>query len=104
MTILSKPLKLFEVVKGKEAVQAYLIPNTREWYFSEAGHQAYIEASTIPDKTLFFYNYLCCISPQKKNPDFLERIAFIMANSMDRSNLPFAGYPNILDKDKNPFI
>ena len=27
-----------------------------------------------------------------------------MANSMDQSNLPFAGYPNILDKDKNPFI
>ena len=58
----------------------------------------------MPDKTIFFYNYLCCVSPQKKNLDFLERIAFIMANSMDQSNLPFAGYPNILDKDKNPFI
>lgn len=104
MTILSTPFKLLEIVKDKEAVQAYLTLRTKEWFFSEAGHQAYDKASTVPDKTIFFYNYLCCISPQKKNLDFLERVAFIMANSMDLSNLPFAGYPNILDKDKNPFI
>jgi hypothetical protein len=104
MPLFSTLFKLIGIIKDKEAVQDYLIPRTREWFFSENGHQAYNKASTVPDKTIFFYNYLCCISPQKKNLDFLERIAFIMANSMDQSNLPFAGYPNILDKDKNPFI
>lgn len=97
-------IKLIEIIRDKKGVQDYLIPRTREWLFSEAGRQAYNKANTVPDKTIYFYNYLCCISPHKKNLDFLERIAFIMANSMDQSNLPFAGYPNILDKDKNPFI
>ena len=104
MSSLTSPLKLIEIIKDKAGIQDYLIPRTREWFFSETGHQAYNRAHTVPDKTVYFYNYLCCISPHKKNLDFLERIAFIMANSMDQSNLPFAGYPNILDKDKNPFI
>jgi len=104
MPLFYAPFKLIKIIKDKETVQDYLTPRTREWFFSEAGHQAYKKANTVPDKTIYFYNYLCCISPQKKNLDFLERIAFIMANSMDQSNLQFAGYPNILDKDKNPFI
>ncbi|MBS5733898.1 MAG: hypothetical protein KHW87_04235 [Clostridiales bacterium] len=104
MSLITFPLKLIDIIKGKERVQDYLLPRTREWFFSETGHQAYNKADTVSDKTIFFYNYLCCISPQKKDLDFLERIAFIMASSMDQSNLPFAGYPNILDKDKNPFI
>lgn len=104
MSSLTSPLKLIEIIKDKTGIQDYLISRTREWFFSETGHQAYNRAHTVPDKTVYFYNYLCCISPHKKNLDFLERIAFIMANSMDQSNLPFAGYPNILIKDKNPFI
>lgn len=104
MSLFPKPFELLEIIKDKKAVQNYLTPHTREWYFSEVGHQSYNLAKTVPDKTKFFYEYLCCISPEKKNLDFLMRIAFIMAYSMDQSSLPFAGYPNILDKDKNPFI
>lgn len=104
MSLFFSPSRLLEIMKDKETIQSYLIPCTKEWYFSEAGHQAYNKASTVPDKTVFFYNYLYCISPQKNNLLFLERIAFIMANSMDQSNLPFAGYPNILDEGKNPFV
>ncbi len=104
MTLFIKPTKLFEIVKAKDAVQAYLTPRTKEWYFSNAGHMAYQQAKTVPDRTKFFYNYLWCISSKKQKPDFLERIAFIMANSMTPSNLPFARYPNILDGNQNPFV
>ena len=53
---------------------------------------------------MFFYNYLSQISTQKQPPAFLSKIAFVMANSMVNSKLPFAGYPNILLSNLNPFI
>ena len=31
MTLFIKPTKLFEIVKDKDAVQAYLTPRTKEW-------------------------------------------------------------------------
>ena len=79
----------------------------KSWYFSPEGKQAYENLSSFADKTHFFYNYLRVIEGKSdidSASSFLFKIAYIMASSMVDSKLEFAGYPNILDAKKNPFI
>ena len=90
-----------------------------KWYFSEEGKKAYDAANSVAKKTKYFYDYLWAIRPREKldtfkkrdknedNPEakeFFFKLAFVMANSMDKSSLKFAGHPNILEADKNPIV
>lgn len=104
MALFSKLSESIKILKNAGAIKADMTPHPEEWYFSEAGHRAYGQAKTLAEKMRYFYDYLLAVSPQKQKPEFLQRIAFIMAHSMDHSDLPFAGYPNILDKKLNPLV
>ena len=101
--------KIIQLFQNKNDFSNHFDEATHEetWYFSSEGKQVYDGLSSLSDKTHFFYNYLRVIEG-KSNFDsassLLFRIAYIMANSMVDSNLGFAGYPNILDENKNPFI
>ncbi len=90
-----------------------------KWFFSEGGKKAYEAADSVAKKTQYFYDYLWAIRPREKldtfkkrdknedNPEakeFFFKLAFVMANSMDKSSLKFAGHPNILEADKNPIV
>lgn len=104
MALFSKLSESIKILKNTGTIKADMTPHPEEWYFSEAGHRAYGQAKTLAEKMRYFFDYLLAVSPQKQKPEFLQRIAFIMAHSMDHSDLPFAGYPNILDKKLNPFV
>ena len=72
----------------------------------DEGIEAYESLTTPCEKTEFFLNYLRSIE-QKENTystSLLYKIAFIMSSSMVDSSLPFGGYPNVLDANKNAFI
>lgn len=75
-----------------------------EWYFSEEGKAAYIAADTPAKKTKYFFDYLMAVRDKKATPekakDTFFKIAVVMASTMDNSSLEFAGYPNILQKEK----
>lgn len=104
MALFSKLSESIKILKNTGTIKADMTPHPEEWYFSEAGHRAYGQAKTLAEKMRYFFDYLLAVSPQKQKPEFLQRIAFIMAHSMDHSDLPFAGYPNILDEKLNPFV
>ena len=79
-----------------------------EWYFSEEGKAAYIAADTPAKKTKYFFDYLMAVRDKDATPekakDTFFKIAVVMASTMDNSSLEFAGYPNILQKEKNPLV
>lgn len=97
-------IKLNELIKDSGSIAKELKGNDTNWYFSKEGEKAYTDATTLSQKTMYFYNYLTTLSKSKKNRDILLRCAYVMANSMDSSSLEFAGYPNILDPSKNPLV
>ena len=104
MALFSKLSEAIKILKNAEAIKADMIPHPGEWYFSEVGHRAYDRADTLAEKMKYFFDYLLAVSPKKQKPEFLQRVAFIMAHSMEHSGMPFAGYPNILDEKLNPFV
>lgn len=104
MALFSKLSESIKILKNTGTIRADMTPHSEEWFFSEAGHRAYGQAKTLAEKMRYFFDYLLTVSAQKQKPEFLQRIAFIMAHSMDHSDLPFAGYPNILDEKLNPFV
>jgi len=126
------PKKLWELYQNKDAIAEKMkIGKDTAWYLSEEGKEAYENANTGGKKVKYFFDYLCTLDTVKnsfgdrsligaangglekisewtkaKDGRFavLYKIAHIMANSMDKSSLPFGGYPNILQADKNPLI
>lgn len=97
------PMKLMELFKEKETVAVQLKENGADWFFSPEGEKAYQDARTPAQKTMYFFQYLLTVCKQD-NRDVLYKIAYIMANSMDQSSLAFAGYPDILNANKNPLV
>ncbi len=98
------PMKLIELIINSSAIEKNLREHDANWYFSKEGENAYKNAQTPAQKTMYFFDYLIAISKSKNNRDLLYRTAYVMANSMDNSSLEFARYPNILDATKNPLI
>ena len=104
MALFSKLSEAIKILKNTGTIKADMTPHPEKWYFSEAGHRAYGQAKTLAEKMRYFFDYLLAVSPKKQKPEFLQRVAFIMAHSMEHSGMPFAGYPNILDKKLNPLV
>ncbi len=108
MPMFYSPFKLLEIIKQSSTVpQSTAQTHDVNWFMSTEGKRAYDQASTVTQKALYFYEYLRCVSKIEASveaSEFLQKVAFIMANSMDNSNLEFAGYPNMLDETKNPIL
>lgn len=98
------PMKLIELIKDSNSIAKELKENDADWYFSKEGENAYKNAKTPAQKTMYFFDYLMAVSKSKDNRDVIYRTAYVMANSMDSSSLEFSGYPNILDSTKNPLV
>ncbi len=104
MGIFYSPMKLIDLIKNSGSITKELKEHSGDWYFSKEGKKTYNEAKTPAKKTMFFFDYLTAVAKSKDKREVLYRIAYIMANSMDDSSLDFAGYPNILDAEKNPLV
>ncbi len=110
MTSPAKVLKVFKVFINLNAITAdskIAGSHPNKWFFSKEGEKAYHNARTLARKFDYFYDYLRSIEEVldvDNKEKMLACIAFTMAHSMDSSSLEFAGYPNILDPEKNPVI
>lgn len=104
MGFIYSPMKLIGLFKERDSIVKELKKNNSNWYFTNEGEDAYNAAKTPAQKTVYFFNYLTSITEHKDKREVLYKIAYIMANSMDSSSLEFAGYPNILDPEKNPLV
>ena len=112
------PKKLWELYQNKDEIAAKMtMVKDTAWYLSEDGKKAYENANTGGKKVKYFFDYLCTLDTvaedlpklneykeRDKGIESIYKIAHIMANSMDKASLPFGGYPNILQADKNPLI
>ena len=105
MGVFYSPMRLIELIKNKGSITEINKKHGADWYFTKEGEKAYTDAKTPAQKTMYFFDYLQAVV---ESTDIVEEIvysvAYVMANSVDSSSLDFAGYPNILDTDKNPLI
>lgn len=104
MGFLQSPMALIRILKDKDAVDSSSLQQTAQWFMSGEGRAAYTAANTLLKKTEYFFDYLQTVAKSKGNRSFLYKLAFVMADAMDKSSLEFAGYPNILDASKNPLV
>ena len=95
---------------------------TLEWFYSEAGAQAFADTKTLAEKTLFFYEYLKSFDnksedqeekksifkmfksdeEQVKNDDY--KMAFFMAETLVEGLLHTDSYLDLLDVKKNLYL
>lgn len=104
MNLLKSPIKAIELIKKRNTIAQELKWRGIDWYFSKEGEEAYYNAKTPAQKTMYFFNYLKMVSRNRISSELLYKTAYIMTISMDSSSLDFAGYPNILDPSKNPVV
>ena len=97
-------------------------PRSASWYLSPEGGQAYAAAGTLGEKVLFFYKFLLSTVPvfqaetynrisifdeSRKDTDYKGKalsLAWIMADVIAVSRLPYAAWPDVLDEQKNPLL
>lgn len=80
--------------------------NTKEWFLSDAGRKALQETKNTVELTDYTYYYLKSIMANKyllKDED-LYSLAFVFADSITRSNQPYAGKDSLLNENLHPFV
>jgi len=121
MSFFISPLKLISILREHRENPSRFKNMSADWYYSPEGKIAYDEANSIPKRIIYFYKYLLTITGKlntmnssynlvigserdSANDTNLYKIACIMADSMDHSQLSFAGWPNILLPERNPLV
>ena len=78
-----------------------------EWFFSLEGERAYTYANTYFDKFQFIYEYLCALTKQnalQMEKQAIQYTTYIIVECAMYKEFSFSRYPDILQKEKNPFI
>lgn len=95
------------LIRHRHSIADDLEDRRVNWYFSKAGQAAFQNATTPAQRTLYFYRYIkafdksiCLFLPQ----ELLFKTAFIIAQGICDSSLPYAKYPEILQEEHNPLL
>lgn len=103
MKFFYSPVELFSLITNSkkysvaDKVQA-------KWFFSKKGEQAYKEAD-VSKKTRLFYDYLSINRKENEQSNQLTlKMSYLLASGIAGSSLEYGSYPQIFDKEKNPFI
>lgn len=78
-----------------------------EWFFSSKGERAYTDANTYFDKFQFIYEYLCALTKQNEllmEEQAIQYTTYVIVECAMCKEFSFSRYPDILQKEKNPFI
>ena len=82
-----------------------LIKNDVSWFLSKPGCDAFASLNTLEHRAVFLYSYLKQIAKNAFDEDqVLFRTAFLLADAIKGSSLPYSTYPAIIDPQKNPFV
>lgn len=105
MGFLTMPVNLIKVITESASMNRKIENHPAKWYISKEGAAAYKKANTTAKKVVFFYNYLNTVcSAEYEKKDFLQRMAYILAISVDGSSKAYGSYPQILSREINPLI
>ena len=82
-----------------------LIKTTSDWFFSRDAAAQFAQLGTLEDRAVFVYSYLKTVAQGDwDRDDRLFGMAFLMADAVYSSPLPYAKYPDLIDPAKNPFV
>ncbi len=82
-----------------------LIKKDSQWFFSPEGVESYQKLTTLEERSIFIYSYLRTIAVEALEKDnLLFKIAFLLADGVHASDLPYAKYPDLIDPKKNPYV
>ena len=106
MGLFMSPVKLYQVITTTSEMNEKIEKRTSQWYFSKKGEEAYQAAKTVPQKVMYFYNYIMDSRTDEDsyNEEFAQSIAYIMALSMDGTSKPYGSWPGIIDPEVNPLV
>ena len=76
-----------------------------EWFTSELALRKFASLTTKEDKTIFIYSYLRQVANQTFPSERLVfQTAFLLADEVLGSSLPYGAYPAIISPTDNPFV
>lgn len=82
-----------------------LLKKDKQWFFSDEGKKAFASLSSVGDRAVFIYSYLKTIANENSDKDnILFKTAFLLADEVFASDLPYKNYPDIINERVNPFI
>ena len=82
-----------------------LIKRETSWFLSDEGKTAFEKCKNLEDRSIFIYSYLSSFASKALNKNsLLFRIAFLLADEIYTSNLPYASYPALLSPTENPYV
>ncbi len=82
-----------------------VIHQPTEWFTSQEGVRAFASLTAKEDKTIFIFSYLRQVVNQTFPSERLVfQTAFLLADEVLGSNLPYAAYPDIILPKSNPFV
>ncbi|MBQ7761545.1 MAG: hypothetical protein IJ400_05770 [Clostridia bacterium] len=103
MKLFVSPKTLFLFIKDKEKYVIKEVKKDKEWYLSEEGEKAYLQADTLGKRVAFFHEYLTNVFTAKSEKE-ITKMAFFLAEGIAKSKLSYQSYPSIIDEDKNPTL
>ncbi len=104
-----------------------LYNNEKEWFFSKEGCEEFAKLKTLAERIAFIYSYLKSNTnnifrsrsvrlhesvlevvnanwPKVEEDNLLLKTALLLADEVYASSMPYAKYPDIIDKKKNPIV
>ncbi len=82
-----------------------VINQPAEWFTKDSSETEYNSCKTLAEKTVFLYSYLKTVADKsfEKN-NALFKMAFLFADAISQSDLPYKNYKALIDPEQNPFV
>lgn len=81
----------------------YITDKEPQWFFSPEAEQIFSQAP-LEERTLLLYSFLHKTAGKDIKKETLVQISFFFADALYESDLPYHGYPELIDKTKNPYL
>ena len=82
-----------------------LFEKNEEWFFTSEACSEFDKLDTLADRTAFINAYLMAVLGQgERSGNWLLKFALLLADEIHKSDLDYAKYPDLIDKQKNPFV
>lgn len=82
-----------------------LLKKETKWFLSQEGAERFSALSSLEERIIFIYSYLKGVVNENFDKNhMLFKMAFFFADAVYNSNEEYAKYPQILQKEHNPFM
>ena len=75
------------------------------WFSTDEAAQKFNSLESLADKTVFIFSYLSKIADASfEENNTLFKMSFLLADAINKSNIPYSEYKNLINPDANPFV